>query len=92
MYNRPERTYNLLPIDKVRCKEVQNVTYTLYADLFFLENIVMNYIIISAASLFTNKILSIKSNPFSRLLGSIIGESVGEDLVNTIFSDFCMGK
>ena len=26
------------------------------------------------------------------VLGSIIGESVGEDLVNTIFSDFCMGK
>ena len=52
---------------------MQNVTYTLYADLFFLENIVMNYIIISAASLFTNKILSIKSNPLSRLLGSIIG-------------------
>lgn len=25
-------------------------------------------------------------------LGSIIGESVGEDLVNTIFSEFCMGK
>lgn len=25
-------------------------------------------------------------------LGTIIGESVGEDLVNTIFSDFCMGK
>lgn len=26
------------------------------------------------------------------LLGEIIGESVGEDLVNTIFSEFCMGK
>lgn len=26
------------------------------------------------------------------VLGSIIGESVGEDLINTIFSDFCMGK
>lgn len=25
-------------------------------------------------------------------LGEIIGESVGEDLVNTIFSEFCMGK
>ena len=25
-------------------------------------------------------------------LGTIIGECVGEDLVNTIFSDFCMGK
>lgn len=25
-------------------------------------------------------------------LGKIIGESVGEDLVNTIFSEFCMGK
>lgn len=25
-------------------------------------------------------------------LGTIIGESVGEDLINTIFSDFCMGK
>ena len=25
-------------------------------------------------------------------LGKIIGESVGEDLINTIFSDFCMGK
>jgi tRNA modification GTPase len=25
-------------------------------------------------------------------LGTIIGESVEEDLVNTIFSDFCMGK
>ena len=25
-------------------------------------------------------------------LGRIIGESVGEDLVNTIFSEFCMGK
>lgn len=25
-------------------------------------------------------------------LGSVIGESVGEDLVNKIFSDFCMGK
>lgn len=25
-------------------------------------------------------------------LGSIIGESVGEDLINTIFSEFCMGK
>jgi tRNA modification GTPase len=25
-------------------------------------------------------------------LGRIIGESVGEDLINTIFSDFCMGK
>lgn len=26
------------------------------------------------------------------VLGEIIGESVGEDLVNTIFSEFCMGK
>lgn len=26
------------------------------------------------------------------VLGRIIGESVGEDLVNTIFSQFCMGK
>ncbi len=26
------------------------------------------------------------------VLGEIIGESVGEDLVNTIFSQFCMGK
>lgn len=26
------------------------------------------------------------------ILGTIIGESVGEDLVNTIFSEFCMGK
>lgn len=25
-------------------------------------------------------------------LGEIIGESVDEDLVNTIFSEFCMGK
>ncbi len=25
-------------------------------------------------------------------LGSMIGESVGEDLVNTIFNEFCMGK
>lgn len=25
-------------------------------------------------------------------LGEIIGESVGEDLINTIFSEFCMGK
>ena len=25
-------------------------------------------------------------------LGKIIGESVGEDLIDTIFSDFCMGK
>ncbi|WP_083504246.1 tRNA uridine-5-carboxymethylaminomethyl(34) synthesis GTPase MnmE [Acetivibrio ethanolgignens] len=25
-------------------------------------------------------------------LGTIIGESVGEDLINTIFSEFCMGK
>ena len=26
------------------------------------------------------------------ILGEIIGEAVGEDLVNTIFSEFCMGK
>ena len=26
------------------------------------------------------------------ILGEIIGESVDEDLVNKIFSDFCMGK
>ena len=26
------------------------------------------------------------------VLGTIIGESVGEDLINTIFSEFCMGK
>lgn len=26
------------------------------------------------------------------VLGSIIGESVDEDLVNTIFKEFCMGK
>ena len=26
------------------------------------------------------------------VLGEIIGESVGEDLVNTIFKEFCMGK
>ena len=25
-------------------------------------------------------------------LGSVIGEAVGEDLVDKIFSDFCMGK
>jgi tRNA modification GTPase len=25
-------------------------------------------------------------------LGYIIGESLGEDLVNEIFSEFCMGK
>ena len=25
-------------------------------------------------------------------LGSVIGESVGEDLVNEIFAKFCMGK
>ena len=25
-------------------------------------------------------------------LGSMIGESAGEDLIDTIFSDFCMGK
>ena len=25
-------------------------------------------------------------------LGSLIGESTGEDLIDTIFSDFCMGK
>ena len=25
-------------------------------------------------------------------LGTIIGEEVGEDLVNEIFSEFCMGK
>ena len=25
-------------------------------------------------------------------LGAILGESVGEDLVNEIFSRFCMGK
>jgi tRNA modification GTPase len=25
-------------------------------------------------------------------LGSIIGEEIGEDLVNEIFSKFCMGK
>ena len=26
------------------------------------------------------------------VLGEIIGETVNEDLVDTIFSDFCMGK
>lgn len=30
-------------------------------------------------------------NAYERL-GEIIGESVGEDLVNTIFAEFCMGK
>ena len=25
-------------------------------------------------------------------LGTMIGESAGEDLIDTIFSDFCMGK
>jgi len=36
--------------------------------------------------------LSIDLMSAYEVLGEIIGESVGEDLVNTIFAEFCMGK
>ncbi len=49
------------------------LTYTLYADMFFFENLIMNYIIISATVLFTKKLFSVTASPLRRLAGSAVG-------------------
>ena len=55
---------------------------TLYADLFFLENLIMNYFIISCASLISSKLFERENSgtgvfasgkPMRRLLGSAVG-------------------
>ncbi len=51
--------------------------YTVYADLFFFENLIMNYIIISATTLFTRKLFSADASPLRKLSGAALGAVYG---------------
>lgn len=48
-------------------------TYTIYADVLFLENLVMDFIIISAAALLIKKFFAAEAPPLRRLLASAVG-------------------
>lgn len=48
-------------------------TYTVYADILFLENLVMDFIILSAAARLVKKLFSAEAGPLRRLLGAAAG-------------------
>lgn len=50
-----------------------HTTYTVYADVLFLENLVMNFIIISAASMLTKKLFGEEASPLRRLIAAATG-------------------
>ena len=52
----------------------------------------LNQVSVSIANQMPEDFFSIDLMNAYEELGSITGESVGEDLVNEIFSKFCMGK